>query len=45
MFELNNEEREDECEFMVVATVALLAIGFVLGVVVTVGVYYLKGVL
>ena len=45
MPELNNEEREDECEFMVVATVALLMIGFVFGVLVTLGVYFLRGVL
>jgi hypothetical protein len=45
MPELNENEREDECEFMVIAAVALLVIGFVFGVLVTLGVYFLKGVL
>ena len=45
MPELNNNEREDECEFMVVATVALLVIGFIFGVLVTLGIYFLRGVL
>lgn len=40
-----NEEHEDHCEFMVVAAVALMVIGFVFGVLVMLGVYFLKGVL
>lgn len=45
MPQLNENEQEDECEFMVVATVALLVIGFVFGVLATLGFYFLKGVL